>query len=79
MCTSSPLRSLRPCWEEGASLGKEAVLADSGREGELTTRVGRVRRLAFLSIPSGVFLLLQTYKPMKFGRIHMVFPQPASR
>ena len=26
--------SLRPCLGEGASLGKEAVLADSGRAGE---------------------------------------------
>ena len=35
---------------KGASLGKETVLADSGRAGEITARVGRVRRLAFLSI-----------------------------
>jgi hypothetical protein len=35
---------------KGVSLGKEAVLADSGREGEIVARVGRVRRLAFLSI-----------------------------
>ena len=32
--TSSPLRSLRPCLGQGASQGKESVLADSGREGE---------------------------------------------
>ena len=35
------------CLVEGASLGKEAVLVDSGREGEVAARVGRVRREAF--------------------------------
>ena len=34
----------------GASLGEEAVLADSGLAGEEPAVVGRVRRLAFLSI-----------------------------
>ena len=38
---------LRPCPWNGASLGEEAVLADSGREGEITARAGRVRRLGF--------------------------------
>jgi hypothetical protein len=32
---------------KGASRGKEAVLADSGREGEVTARVGRVRTETF--------------------------------
>ena len=32
---------------QGASLGKEAVLADSGRVGEVAARVGRVRREDF--------------------------------
>jgi hypothetical protein len=32
---------------KGASLGKEAVLADSGREGEITAGVGRVRKATF--------------------------------
>jgi hypothetical protein len=41
---------LRPCLEQGASQGEEAVLADSGREGEISAGVGRVRSLAFLSI-----------------------------
>ena len=41
--------SLRPCLGQDASLGEETVLADSGREGEITGRVGRVRSLAFLS------------------------------
>ncbi len=41
---------LRPCLGQGASLGEEAVLADSGRAGEVAARVGRVRHPAFLSI-----------------------------
>jgi len=41
---------LRPCLGQGASQGEESVLADSGREGEITARVGRVRSLAFSSI-----------------------------
>jgi len=32
--------TLRPCLRKGASLGKEAVLADSGRAGEVAARVG---------------------------------------
>ena len=32
---------------KGASLGEEAVLADSGREGEIVAGVGRVRRATF--------------------------------
>jgi len=50
VCTSSALHSLRLCLGQGASLGEEAVLADSGRAGEVAARVGRVRRLALLSI-----------------------------
>jgi hypothetical protein len=42
--------SLQPCLGQGASLGEEAVLADSGRAGEVAARVGRVRNLDFLSI-----------------------------
>ena len=38
---------------QGASQGEEAVLADSGRAGEITARVGRVRSPAFLSILLG--------------------------
>ena len=34
---------------QGASLGEEAVLADSGRVGEVAAGVGRVRMLAFLN------------------------------
>jgi hypothetical protein len=30
-----------------ASLGEEAVLADSGRAGEVAARVGRVRKVTF--------------------------------
>ena len=39
--------SLWPCPGQGASQGEEAVLADSGRAGEVATGVGRVRSLAF--------------------------------
>ena len=59
---SHPLLSdswLRPCLGEGASMGEEAVLADSGREGEITAGVGRVRTVAFLSILHCVFLLFR--------------------
>ena len=38
---------LRPCLGQGASLGEEAVLADSGRAGEVAARVGRVRMSPF--------------------------------
>ena len=50
VCTSSAPHSLRPCLGQGAAQGKESVLADSGREGEITARAGRVRSLVFLSI-----------------------------
>jgi hypothetical protein len=50
ICISSGLHSLRPCLGQGASLGEEAVLADSGRAGEVAARAGRVRSLEFLSI-----------------------------
>ena len=42
-----------PCLKQGASLGEEAVLADSGWAGEVAARVGRVRSPAFLSILLG--------------------------
>src|SRR6185295_1387262 len=45
---ASGLHSLRPCPRNGAS--EEAVLAASGRAGEVTAGVGRVRSLAILSI-----------------------------
>jgi len=35
------------CMGKGASLGKEAVSADSGWVGEVATRVRRVRRVTF--------------------------------
>jgi len=37
-------------WGKGVSQGEEAVLADSGRVGEITASIGRVRNLIFLSI-----------------------------
>jgi len=45
----SLLQTLRPCPRNGASLGEEAVLADSGRAGEITAGVGRVKNPAFLN------------------------------
>ena len=66
------------CLGQGVSLGEEAVLADSGRAGEVTGRAGRVRCLDFLSILRGALLLSQTYGPVKFRRVLIVFPQPAS-
>ena len=50
-------RSLRPFLDQGASLGEEAVLADSGRAGEVAARVGRLRRTTFLSILQKRFLV----------------------
>ena len=50
---SHPLKRdslLRPCVQRRASLGEEAVLADSGRAGEVAAGVGWVRRLVFLSV-----------------------------
>jgi hypothetical protein len=41
---------LRPCLAQGAALGEEAALADSGRAGEVAARVGRVRWLNILII-----------------------------
>jgi len=58
--------SLQTCLGQGASLGEEAVLADSGRAGEITIRVGWVRSLDFLSILRDVLPLFQTYRSVKF-------------
>jgi hypothetical protein len=44
------VRSLWPCLGQGASVGDETVLADSGRAGEVAARVGWVGSLVFLSI-----------------------------
>ena len=62
---------------QGASLGEEAVLADSERTGEVATGVGRVRSLAFLCILHGVLPLPQACGPVKFWRAPIVFQQPA--
>jgi len=45
----TPLQTLRPCPWNGASMGKEAVLADSGQAGEIVSGVGRVKSLAILN------------------------------
>jgi len=39
-------------------MGEETVLADSGREGEIVAKVGRVRSLVFLSILLESFLVV---------------------
>jgi hypothetical protein len=70
---------LRPCLGKGASLGEEAVLADSGRAGEVAARVGRVRSMAFLSIPRGRVLSSQTCGALDSSRASIVLSQPASR
>jgi len=58
--------SLRPCLGESASLGEEAVLADSGRAGEVSARVGRVRSLACLSILLGSSLVMpNVHQPVR--------------
>jgi hypothetical protein len=44
---------LRLCLGQGASLGEEAVSADSGWAGEVAARAGRVRSLALLSTLRG--------------------------
>ena len=59
---------LPPCLGQGASLGEEAVLADSGRAGEVAAGVGRVRRLAFLSILRDFILLFLKLRPLNFHR-----------
>jgi hypothetical protein len=70
VCTSSAIHSLGPCPRNGASQGEEPVLADSGREGEITAGVGRVRRLACLSILRKRLLVFQT--------CHNSFPRPTN-
>ena len=65
--------SLGLCLEPGASQGKESVLADSGRAGEIVAGAGRVRSPAFLSILRGVLLLSPMYRSMKSRCVHRVF------
>ncbi len=65
------------CLGQGASLGEETVLTDSGRAGEVAAGVGRVRSLAFLSILRGILLLFQICRSVMCSRAYRVFPQPA--
>src|SRR6266513_5747178 len=62
----------------GAPLAEEAVLANSGRAGEVAAWVGQVRSLNFSSILPGVLPLPQTRGPLNVHRTTIVFPQPAS-
>jgi hypothetical protein len=57
--------SLRPCLGKGVSLGEETVLADSGRVGEITARVGRVRRTNFLSILREYYSVAPTMRSLE--------------
>ena len=66
---------LRPSLGQGASLGEEAVLPDSGRAGEVAAGVGRVRSLAFVSILRAV---VQVGELLKYWHVHIGIPQPAN-
>ena len=64
VCTSSPLRSLRPCpWNVA-----------SWRAG-----VGRVRTAAFLSTLRGSLSVTHPFNESNLGHLKTVFPQSASR
>jgi hypothetical protein len=63
--------SRRPCMGQGASQGEESVLADSGRAGEITAGVGRVRTATFLSI-------LRNNSPTHHLQITLIFKPLAS-
>jgi hypothetical protein len=79
VCTSSALHSLRPCLRNGASQGEEAVLADSGREGEIAAGVGRVRYMAFLSTLQDCILWSMAREHFNVGHTPLGFPQLARR
>ena len=66
--------SLRPCLRNGASLGEEAVLADSGRAGEVVAEVGRVRSLAFSSILRAMLTLRLGCKIPAYIGYKLIFP-----
>ena len=76
VCASSPLLSLRPCLGQGASLGEEVVLADSGRAGIVADRAGP-RGLALLGILRGCSSVVRDEGTVAFSLCAMVFPQPA--
>ena len=57
-------------------MGEEAVLADSGRVGEIAAGIGRVRSLPFLSILRDLHLLFTTCEPLSFLHTTIVFLQP---
>ena len=50
-------------------MGEEAVLADSGRAGEVAAGGGRVRRLAFLSILRGYASVIPHVQLVDFGEV----------
>jgi hypothetical protein len=51
---------------KGASQGRESVLADSGREGEITTRDGRVKTETFQHAGKKERLLVQYWVKIVF-------------
>ena len=61
---ASDLHSLRPCLEQGASLGKEAVLADSGRAGEVVARVGAGEKSGLFEHPVGRICSVRFIAPL---------------
>jgi len=64
---------LRPCLGQGASLGEEAVLADSGRAGEVAARVGRVRSPVFLNILWDITSSFMTASVFEIWWLNIVF------
>ena len=60
-------------------MGEEAVLADSGRVGEIAGGAGRARSLAFLSSLRKFILLCHTYGPLTFLRVSRFFHSPPTR
>ena len=77
--TPSPLRSLRPCMGEGASLGEEAVSADSGRAGEVAAWVGRGEKSGLFAHPVGDSPVILDVRSSNFHRTAIVFSRPASQ
>jgi len=69
---------LRPCLGQGASLGEEAVSADSGRVGEVDAGVWRVRSLAFLSILQGCLPVVPYVRTVEAWPAKIVFQHPVS-
>jgi hypothetical protein len=59
-------------------MGKESVLADSGWEGEITARVGRVRSLNFLNVLLGISCFMPDMPRNLQSGGQFCFPLPSS-